>query len=255
MMETDKDGSRSTVRSRTTRTSGISSWARLRNVNEKYFKGKHADVERLRRASQLRRLLAAQALRPYLKRVTVPTLHVAGWWDQEDFYGPLTIYEISRSTTRTIRTSSSSGRGITAAGSARAANARQHRLRRARPGSTFAPRSRPLLRALPQGQGDARSARSAHLRGREQWVEALRLLAAQGRRRDQEAVLPANGKLSLDPPPATQHASRTTSSSRIRRSRCRTASGRSSRRTIHAARRGTRGSSTTSASSTTGPMS
>jgi putative CocE/NonD family hydrolase len=30
---------------------------------------------------------------PYLDRVTVPTLNVAGWWDQEDFYGPITIYE------------------------------------------------------------------------------------------------------------------------------------------------------------------
>jgi uncharacterized protein len=29
----------------------------------------------------------------YLDRVTVPTLNVAGWWDQEDFYGPLKIYE------------------------------------------------------------------------------------------------------------------------------------------------------------------
>jgi putative CocE/NonD family hydrolase len=33
-----------------------------------------------------------QAMRPYLKRVTMPTLNVAGWWDQEDFYGPVTIY-------------------------------------------------------------------------------------------------------------------------------------------------------------------
>jgi len=33
-----------------------------------------------------------QAMQPYLTRVTVPTLNVAGWWDQEDFYGPLTIY-------------------------------------------------------------------------------------------------------------------------------------------------------------------
>jgi len=33
-----------------------------------------------------------QAMRPYLTRVTVPTLNVAGWWDQEDFYGPLLIY-------------------------------------------------------------------------------------------------------------------------------------------------------------------
>ena len=34
-----------------------------------------------------------QAVAPYLDRVTVPTLNVAGWWDQEDFYGPIKIYE------------------------------------------------------------------------------------------------------------------------------------------------------------------
>ena len=28
----------------------------------------------------------------YIDRVNVPTLNVAGWWDQEDFYGPITIY-------------------------------------------------------------------------------------------------------------------------------------------------------------------
>ena len=34
-----------------------------------------------------------QAMAPYLTSVTVPTLTVAGWWDQEDFYGPQKIYE------------------------------------------------------------------------------------------------------------------------------------------------------------------
>jgi putative CocE/NonD family hydrolase len=34
-----------------------------------------------------------QAMASYLTRVTVPTLDVAGWWDQEDFYGPQRIYE------------------------------------------------------------------------------------------------------------------------------------------------------------------
>jgi len=34
-----------------------------------------------------------EAVMQYLDRVTVPTLNVAGWWDQEDFYGPLKIYE------------------------------------------------------------------------------------------------------------------------------------------------------------------
>ncbi len=35
-----------------------------------------------------------QGVAPYLTRVTVPTLNVAGWWDQEDFYGPIKIYEL-----------------------------------------------------------------------------------------------------------------------------------------------------------------
>ena len=35
----------------------------------------------------------AQTVIPQLKSCTVPTLNVAGWWDQEDFYGPIAIYE------------------------------------------------------------------------------------------------------------------------------------------------------------------
>jgi uncharacterized protein len=34
-----------------------------------------------------------QAVAPYLTSVKVPMLNVTGWWDQEDFYGPITIYE------------------------------------------------------------------------------------------------------------------------------------------------------------------
>ena len=34
-----------------------------------------------------------QTLIPHIRSVKVPTLNVGGWWDQEDFYGPLTIYE------------------------------------------------------------------------------------------------------------------------------------------------------------------
>lgn len=35
-----------------------------------------------------------QGVAQYLTRLTIPTLNVAGWWDQEDFYGPLKIYEL-----------------------------------------------------------------------------------------------------------------------------------------------------------------
>ena len=52
-----------------------------------------ADVARLRRASQLRRVLAAAGDEAVPQaRHRCPTLNVAGWWDQEDFYGPVTIY-------------------------------------------------------------------------------------------------------------------------------------------------------------------
>ena len=65
----------------------------LSNVNAKYFYGKiptwndyvtHADYDEFWKR---------QTLIPRIHDVKVPTLNVAGWWDQEDFYGPLRIYE------------------------------------------------------------------------------------------------------------------------------------------------------------------
>ena len=66
----------------------------LSNVDAKYFKGKiptwldfvnHPDYDAFWKR---------QAFAPWLNKVTVPTLNVAGWWDQEDFYGPIKIYEL-----------------------------------------------------------------------------------------------------------------------------------------------------------------
>ncbi|MEP7271928.1 MAG: CocE/NonD family hydrolase [Acidobacteriota bacterium] len=34
-----------------------------------------------------------QTMIPHIRSVKVPTLNVAGWWDQEDFYGPIRIYK------------------------------------------------------------------------------------------------------------------------------------------------------------------
>src|SRR5260221_10340785 len=36
----------------------------------------------------------AQAMPYLLTKPKVPNLNVAGWWDQEDFYGPMKIYEL-----------------------------------------------------------------------------------------------------------------------------------------------------------------
>jgi putative CocE/NonD family hydrolase len=41
-----------------------------------------------------------QAVVPQLGAVKVPTMNIAGWWDQEDFYGPITIYEALEKTDR-----------------------------------------------------------------------------------------------------------------------------------------------------------
>jgi putative CocE/NonD family hydrolase len=66
----------------------------LSNINTRYLQGKiptwndyvtHADYDGF---------WQRQGVARYLTRVTVPTLNVAGWWDQEDFYGPIKIYEL-----------------------------------------------------------------------------------------------------------------------------------------------------------------
>jgi putative CocE/NonD family hydrolase len=65
----------------------------LSNVNEKYLKGKIPTWNDYVEHPNYDGFWKRQAVTPYLTRVTVPTLNVAGWWDQEDFYGPIRIYE------------------------------------------------------------------------------------------------------------------------------------------------------------------
>ncbi len=65
----------------------------LSNANEKYFHGKLPTWNDFVEHPDYDWFWQKQAAAPYLDRVTVPTLNVAGWWDQEDFYGPIKIYE------------------------------------------------------------------------------------------------------------------------------------------------------------------
>jgi len=64
----------------------------LGNVDDQYFHGSRpswtAFVEHPNYDEYQQRLQVSR----YLRRVTVPTLTVAGWWDQEDFAGPLRLY-------------------------------------------------------------------------------------------------------------------------------------------------------------------
>jgi putative CocE/NonD family hydrolase len=66
----------------------------LANVETKYFRGKIPSWRDFATRPDYDDFWKRQAFAPWLNRVTVPTLNVAGWWDQEDFYGPIKIYEL-----------------------------------------------------------------------------------------------------------------------------------------------------------------
>jgi putative CocE/NonD family hydrolase len=66
----------------------------LTNVDKKYFHGKFPTWNDFVNHPDYDAFWKRQAFAPWLTKVTVPTLNVAGWWDQEDFYGPLKIYEL-----------------------------------------------------------------------------------------------------------------------------------------------------------------
>jgi putative CocE/NonD family hydrolase len=66
----------------------------LSNVDTKYLKDKYPTWNDFENHPDYDAFWQRQAFAPWLTRVTVPTLNVAGWWDQEDFYGPIKIYEL-----------------------------------------------------------------------------------------------------------------------------------------------------------------
>lgn len=64
----------------------------LAKIDEKYFKGTRPTWTNFVEHPNFDAFWQREALMQYLDSVRVPTLNVAGWWDQEDFYGPITIY-------------------------------------------------------------------------------------------------------------------------------------------------------------------
>jgi putative CocE/NonD family hydrolase len=62
-------------------------------VNERYLHGQIPSWNDFVAHPNYDAFWRKQAMASYLVKVTVPTLDVAGWWDQEDFYGPQKIYE------------------------------------------------------------------------------------------------------------------------------------------------------------------
>jgi len=66
----------------------------LSNVNEKYFHGTLPTWNDFVNHPNYDEFWLKQSLPYRLDAPTVPIMHVAGWWDQEDFYGPMKTYEV-----------------------------------------------------------------------------------------------------------------------------------------------------------------
>jgi putative CocE/NonD family hydrolase len=65
----------------------------LSNVDDKYFFGEKPTWNDFMANTSYTEYWQRQTCLPYLEDVYVPTLNVAGWWDAEDFYGPMSIYQ------------------------------------------------------------------------------------------------------------------------------------------------------------------
>jgi putative CocE/NonD family hydrolase len=70
----------------------------LSNVDAKYFHGRLPTWNNFVAHPTHDEFWKTQALQSRLKRATVPLMHVAGWWDQEDFTGPINAYRILEQT-------------------------------------------------------------------------------------------------------------------------------------------------------------
>jgi uncharacterized protein len=65
----------------------------LSNANAKYFYGKIPTWNDFIAHSSYDEYWKRHAVAYGLKEPTVPNMNVAGWWDQEDFYGPVATYQ------------------------------------------------------------------------------------------------------------------------------------------------------------------
>ncbi|MFB3813924.1 MAG: CocE/NonD family hydrolase [Terriglobales bacterium] len=66
----------------------------LGNVDAKYFHGQVPTWNDFVKHPNYDSFWRVRAFDPYLRITSVPNLNVAGWWDQEDFYGPQRIYRL-----------------------------------------------------------------------------------------------------------------------------------------------------------------
>ncbi|MGI8732054.1 MAG: CocE/NonD family hydrolase [Pyrinomonadaceae bacterium] len=174
----------------------------LSNVNAKHFHDKIPTWRDFVHHPDYDAFWKRQGFAPWLNRVTVPTLNVAGWWDQEDFYGPIKIYELLErhdSKNQNFLVVGPWNHGGWSRGEGR-------KLGRIDFGSPTAEHYRrnvmaPFLAHYLKGKGSSRRPEALTFRtGANEWVEHDAWPPKRnvvGRR----LYFHANGKLSFDPPP------------------------------------------------------
>lgn len=175
----------------------------LPNADAKYFKGRLPSWNDFVNHPDYDAFWKRQGFEPWLNRVTVPTMNVAGWWDQEDFYGPIKIYELLERHDSAKQNflvvgpwnhggwSRSDGRklGPVDFGSATAEYYRKNILA-------------PFFAYYLKGKGTAGRAEAVTFRtGSNQWIEHTEWPPKQNVVAKRLYFQP-NGKLSFDPPPA-----------------------------------------------------
>ncbi len=175
----------------------------LSNANGKFFKERLPSWNDFVNHPDYDAFWKRQGFEPWLTRVTVPTLNVAGWWDQEDFYGPIKIYELLERHDSAKQNflvvgpwnhggwSRSDGRklGPVDFGSATAEYYRKNILA-------------PFFAYYLKGKGSAERAEAVTFRtGANQWVEHSEWPPKHNVAAKRLYFQP-NGKLSFDPPPA-----------------------------------------------------
>ena len=152
----------------------------LSNANRRYFRESLPTWNDFVRHPDYDAFWKRQAFAPWLNRVTVPTLNVAGWWDQEDFYGPIKIYELlEKHDTETgelpRRRTLESWRLV----ARHRPHARPDRLRQRHRHALPSQRDGHVPRALPEGSGRSAGERSLDVPHRRQRVDPARCLAAR----------------------------------------------------------------------------
>ncbi len=65
----------------------------LAEIDRQYFHGEKPTWNNFMNHPNYDSFWQSQAVNLILTKTTVPNLNVAGWWDQEDYYGPMKIYE------------------------------------------------------------------------------------------------------------------------------------------------------------------